>query len=252
MFLENKYTKWYFAIISRRQILRFDGYTETHHIIPRSLGGNDKSKNLAKLTAREHFVCHKLLVKMLVKKSHGHQKMSFALHKMAYGTNATKYAISSFDYESVRKLNKEAIRDVQIERFKNPKTLQKQREYAANASKIAAECNRGNDEFKETCSKGVQKRVQNGSHNFLGGEIQRKMWEDSEFRELQEKNIKERVESGTHIFQDHQFIEKNREKLKNHWARMTPEERVVRGRKISEGRRLAKEHRKFLKHEDKK
>lgn len=42
MFLENKYTKWYFGIISKalaRDI--YEGYTEKHHIIPKALGGDD-------------------------------------------------------------------------------------------------------------------------------------------------------------------------------------------------------------------
>lgn len=36
-------------------------YYETHHIIPKCLGGNDSNSNLAVLTAREHFICHWLL-----------------------------------------------------------------------------------------------------------------------------------------------------------------------------------------------
>lgn len=43
--------------------LRINGYYEKHHIIPKSFGGN-KENNLVKLTAREHFICHWLLVKM--------------------------------------------------------------------------------------------------------------------------------------------------------------------------------------------
>lgn len=38
-------------------------YYELHHIIPRSMGGNNKKQNLVLLTAREHYVCHLLLVK---------------------------------------------------------------------------------------------------------------------------------------------------------------------------------------------
>jgi 5-methylcytosine-specific restriction endonuclease McrA len=33
-----------------------DTYTETHHIIPRSLGGIDSENNLIKLTAKEHYI----------------------------------------------------------------------------------------------------------------------------------------------------------------------------------------------------
>lgn len=38
-----------------------DGYSEVHHIIPRSEGGLDDDDNLVRLTAREHYIAHKLL-----------------------------------------------------------------------------------------------------------------------------------------------------------------------------------------------
>jgi hypothetical protein len=41
-----------------------DGYFETHHIIPRCLGGSDDPKNLINLTAREHFIAHLCLVRI--------------------------------------------------------------------------------------------------------------------------------------------------------------------------------------------
>ena len=68
-FLQNKYTKWYFNIISKAQNRDTLGYVEKHHIIPKSLGGNNEQTNLVKLTAREHFVCHWLLTKMVIEKS---------------------------------------------------------------------------------------------------------------------------------------------------------------------------------------
>lgn len=39
-------------------------YYERHHIIPKCLGGTNDGSNLVLLTAREHFVCHKLLIEM--------------------------------------------------------------------------------------------------------------------------------------------------------------------------------------------
>ena len=65
MFLENKYSEWYMSIISRAKTRLIEGYTEKHHIIPKSLGGDDSLENLVVLTAREHFICHLLLTKMV-------------------------------------------------------------------------------------------------------------------------------------------------------------------------------------------
>lgn len=66
MFLDNKYTKWYKSIVSSAQIrVNLPGtYLERHHIVPRCLGGSNAPANLVDLTAREHFICHLLLVRM--------------------------------------------------------------------------------------------------------------------------------------------------------------------------------------------
>ena len=40
-------------------------YLEKHHIIPRCMGGNNGTNNIVNLTAREHFVAHRLLTKMV-------------------------------------------------------------------------------------------------------------------------------------------------------------------------------------------
>jgi len=39
-------------------------YYESHHIVPRCMGGSGKKSNLILLTAREHFICHWLLVRI--------------------------------------------------------------------------------------------------------------------------------------------------------------------------------------------
>lgn len=67
MYLQNKYTKCYYNIIERAKSrnLPKEIYSERHHIIPRSIGGSNHSDNLVNLTAREHFICHLLLPRML-------------------------------------------------------------------------------------------------------------------------------------------------------------------------------------------
>jgi len=85
MYLHNKYTKWYFQLISRAQTrtLSPTTYQERHHIIPKSLGGSDDTVNLATLTAREHFICHWLLTKMLIGKER--VSMIYAIFVMRAG-----------------------------------------------------------------------------------------------------------------------------------------------------------------------
>lgn len=60
-----KYEKWYNTIIETRKATPYDGdYSESHHIIPRCVGGTDDKDNLVVLSAREHFICHLLLSKI--------------------------------------------------------------------------------------------------------------------------------------------------------------------------------------------
>lgn len=89
MFLENKYTKTYFKLISKARVRlvpdrskqgRKLAYFEEHHIIPKALGGRDEAENFVYFTAREHFIAHLLLPKMT--EGSAHAKMKFALSKM--------------------------------------------------------------------------------------------------------------------------------------------------------------------------
>ena len=73
-----------------------------HHIKPRSLDGTDDKENIVKLTAREHFVCHWLLVKMYDKGTEERKKMLYAFWSMKRQptTSATRY-INSRAYEKL-------------------------------------------------------------------------------------------------------------------------------------------------------
>jgi len=77
MFADNKYTRFYYQIINvalKEHRIKLSKsninyiYYESHHIIPKSLNGNNKKENLVLLTPREHFICHWLLIKMVYMK----------------------------------------------------------------------------------------------------------------------------------------------------------------------------------------
>ena len=58
------YSKHYDTLIERAKSRTLTSYKESHHIIPRCLGGTDESANLVDLTAREHYIAHILLARM--------------------------------------------------------------------------------------------------------------------------------------------------------------------------------------------
>ena len=95
--LKNKYTKWYFDLIEKALKRNWSKktapcYVECHHYTPTSIVG--KNKNTVYLTAREHFVCHLLLVKML----EGEYKAKMVWAIMQMKGKKERY-INSFLYE---------------------------------------------------------------------------------------------------------------------------------------------------------
>lgn len=91
IFINNKYTRWYYVIINRATTRSVSGYAEKHHIIPKSFGGSNKKSNLVNLTVREHYICHLLLTKMVTGEYRA--KMIYALSLMKPKTkhNSTLY-----------------------------------------------------------------------------------------------------------------------------------------------------------------
>lgn len=73
------YKKIYSDFIKNRRTLEagISGYSEVHHIVPRSYGGSDSPENLIRLTAHDHYFAHCCLAKI-----HG-GKMWFALSAIA-------------------------------------------------------------------------------------------------------------------------------------------------------------------------
>ena len=105
------YTNLYQKFISsrpKRTHVAFDGL-ERHHIIPRSIGGSNSKDNIIALTPREHFIAHRILVKMC--KGDDATKMALALHRMATGSHKLKYKISSRTYQYLRELRSKAYQD---------------------------------------------------------------------------------------------------------------------------------------------
>lgn len=58
------YQKIYNSLVERARTRIINEFTETHHVVPRCLGGSNKKTNLVELTPEEHYVAHQLLVKL--------------------------------------------------------------------------------------------------------------------------------------------------------------------------------------------
>lgn len=107
--LSNRYSKIYYNIINKAisdNRTKGDTYYERHHIIPRALGGLDYSYNLVLLTAREHYICHWLLIKMV--RPGLIYKMQFAFFRMCSVGRGQKRTITSAQYDIAKKHNSAA------------------------------------------------------------------------------------------------------------------------------------------------
>ena len=100
MFLTNKYTKQYHNIVNNAKTRDTLGYTEKHHIVPKSLGGLDDDDNIVILTPREHYLCHALLPKMV--EGNAMYKMFAAFNMMHVGQDGRRYTSRLYEYYKVK------------------------------------------------------------------------------------------------------------------------------------------------------
>lgn len=84
------------GIAKRSKRNKLSGF-EKHHIIPKCAGGTDHPDNLVFLTAREHFICHMLLVKFC--KPEHLKSLQYALGMM----RSRGHIVSSHSYDFARK-----------------------------------------------------------------------------------------------------------------------------------------------------
>lgn len=94
----NIYLARYERLISHFQTLVLEGYTETHHIIPRCMGGTDEPSNLVKLTAKAHFVAHHLLHKAYSE----NRQLAYAFGMMLCSNDLQERCLTARMYEEAR------------------------------------------------------------------------------------------------------------------------------------------------------
>jgi hypothetical protein len=94
------YIKIYDKLIDKaKNRVLYDVYYESHHIIPKCMGGKDTKDNIVKLLAREHFLAHALLFK-----HYKTTKLAYAWMCMFRVDQNQKRKFSSREYEKVRKI----------------------------------------------------------------------------------------------------------------------------------------------------
>lgn len=116
-----------------------DIYFEQHHIIPKCLGGSNKKENLVLLTAREHYIAHKLLCEIYP----DNMKLHYAMWAMINGcTKRAGYRVSSREYDRIKQNHVAAVRETHTNKIVSIETRNKQSNTRLNADRIACRyCN---------------------------------------------------------------------------------------------------------------
>ena len=114
IFIDNKYTQWYYTIINsaKARTLPAGVCKDVHHIVPKSffkeysktgwIDGNPHDlENLVALTIREHFICHLLLTRMT--QGLARKKAIYAAYRNTTGLKKkNNRRVSSRTYQTVR------------------------------------------------------------------------------------------------------------------------------------------------------
>jgi len=102
------YLHQYNLLIKSAQLNPVSGYTDNHHIIPRSLGGADDISNLVLLSAKQHFVAHHLLYKI-----HRNREMTNAFFLMCnVKRDGKKFKITVKQYQILREEKRQCQKDI--------------------------------------------------------------------------------------------------------------------------------------------
>jgi hypothetical protein len=139
-FIDNKYKTLYFKIINNAKNRSdiFD-HTERHHIIPKSMGGDNSPENLVVLTTREHFICHYLLVKFT--KDKGRKSMTYAFAMMKPSKKHKNRYFNSRLYASLRSIVVKIISETHKGKKRSLKTIKKHSESLKKSGKVSGSNN---------------------------------------------------------------------------------------------------------------
>ena len=127
-----------------------DYYTELHHIIPRSLGGDNSQDNLVMLSGREHYIAHMLLWKAFPKESALKYAAMMMSNRAVCKVNSHIYSALKEDFaKSVSETKRgKRFKDVLGHRFSKLLVVEQDDFYeapsGARAAKWICECDCGN------------------------------------------------------------------------------------------------------------
>lgn len=178
----------YNQIIERAKHRTLTGYIERHHIIPRCIGGLDTSDNIVKLTAREHYICHRILVRLYPHNS----KLVYAFWAMS--NQKSKYQQRSMVSSRAYSEAKEMFSSVHSEREVSTETRKK-----LSNSRKGKSSPKSQESIQKLINSGVNTRFTKGQDSCNKG------------KKLSAETLKKRSESR----KDYKISEETKQKISN-------------------------------------
>jgi hypothetical protein len=179
----NIYLQRYNKLISHYKTLTLEGYTETHHILPRCMGGDNSPENLVKLTAKAHFVAHHLLCKAYP----NNRKLLHAFGRFVQSNDRIQRQFTARMYDQAKKAISEAVRGTK-------------RPYMVERNK-ARKGEKRSEEHKRKVSEKLKGRKLTDEHKAKLTEANRKKAKDPQF-------IEKLRQSTLSLAQDPEYIQK--------------------------------------------
>ncbi len=209
--VENKYSRWYDALIEKARNRSLEKPYERHHVHPKCLGGDKKSETV-NLTYREHFLAHWLLTRFA--RGTGRYRVASAFARMCNG----RPYFTSWQYVIARKVAHRAHSDFMLQWWDGlsdkerkrrlhivAETQRKQRldpnyvKAQAEAASRTMKSNWEEPEFREKVLRGTKKANTEkwdgprfrAKHSKRLAQVAKDSWQDPDIRQKTIKSMKQ-------------------------------------------------------------
>ena len=182
------YLKHYNLLVETRKKLERKFITgcgyEKHHIVPKSLGGANTKENIVVFTPREHCLAHMILAKMY--SGEAKAKMCYALIALAKLRNKNRQALTTKEYDRIRKAHYAALMDPDYRALRSANTAKQwtpeRRASVAEKTKQQWQENSkkrefySSEEWKQRQSKNTARRWQDAEYKQARSDQAKKQW----------------------------------------------------------------------------